>query len=56
MLMHQITSNVFRKYRCIQTREIIDSPNQLLKSTILNRYDKLHKHIEYCLDIKGEEL
>lgn len=56
MLMHQITSNVFSKYRCMQTKEIIENPNQILNSTILNKYDKLHRHIEYFHDIKGEEL
>ena len=53
MLMHQITSNVFRKYRCMQTKGIIENPNPILKPTILNKYDRF---IEYFHYIKGEEL
>ena len=54
MLMHQITSNVFSKYRCMQTKETIENPNHILKSTILNKYDKLHT--QFFHNIKGEEL
>ena len=54
MLMHQITSNVFSKYRCMQTKEIIENPNQILKSAILNKYDKLHtSNIAMILKVKS---
>lgn len=57
MLMHQITSNVFSKYRCMQTKEIIENPNQILKSTILNKYDKLHtSNISMILKVKSYNL
>ena len=57
MLMHQITSNGFSKYRCMQTKEIIENPNQILKSTILNKYDKLHtSNVSIILKVKSYNL